>query len=58
VDQVLAFYKDKLGSKADIQESEGKAILTLASRNGLSTVTITREAGAEKTKIAIARIGK
>jgi hypothetical protein len=58
VDQVLAFYKDKLGSKADIQESEGKAILTLASRNGLSTVTITRAAGAEKTKITIARIGK
>jgi hypothetical protein len=58
VDQVLAFYKDKLGPKADIQESEGKAILTLASRNGLSTVTITRAAGAEKTKITIARIGK
>jgi len=58
VDQVLAFYKDKLGPKADIQESEGKAVLTLASRNGLSTVTITRAAGAEKTKISIVRIGK
>jgi len=58
VDQVLAFYKDKLGSKAHIQESEGKAILTLASKNGLSTVTITRAAGAEKTKISIVRIGK
>jgi len=58
VEQVLAFYKDKLGSKARIQESEGKAILTLASKNGLSTVTITREAGAEKTKITIVRIGK
>jgi hypothetical protein len=58
VDQVLAFYKDKLGSKAHVQESEGKAILTLATKNGLSTVTITREAEAEKTKITIARIGK
>jgi len=58
VDQVLAFYKDKLGPKADIQESEGKAVLTLAGKNGLSTVTITRAAGAEKTKISIVRIGK
>jgi len=58
VEQVLAFYKDKLGSKARIQESEGKAILTLASKNGLSTVTITRAEGAEKTKITIVRIGK
>jgi hypothetical protein len=58
VDQVLAFYKDKLGSKARIQESEGKAILTLVSKNGLSTVTITRAADAEKTKITIARLGK
>jgi hypothetical protein len=58
VDQVLAFYKDKLGSKAHIQESEGKAILTLATKNGLSTVTISREAGAEKTKITIGRFGK
>lgn len=58
VEQVLAFYKDKLGSKARIQESEGKAILTLVSKNGLSTVTISREAEAEKTKITIARLGK
>ena len=58
VDQVLAFYKDKLGSKARIQESEGKAILTLVSKNGLSTVTIMRQAEAEKTKITIARLGK
>jgi hypothetical protein len=58
VEQVLAFYKDKLGSKAHVQESEGKTILTLASKNGLSTVTITRAAEAEKTKITIARIGK
>lgn len=58
VDQVLGFYKDKLGSKIQIQESEGKAVFTLATKNGLSTVTITREAEAEKTKITIARIGK
>jgi len=58
VDQVLAFYKDKLGSKIRIQESEGKAMFTLATKNGLTTVTITRDTDNEKTKITIARIGK
>jgi len=58
VEQVLAFYKEKFGSKIHIQESEGKAIFTLATKGALNTVTITRDADAEKTKITIARIGK
>jgi hypothetical protein len=58
IEQVLAFYKDKLGSKIRVQESEGKAMFTYTSKNGLTTVTITRDAEAEKTKITIARIGK
>jgi hypothetical protein len=58
VDQVVAFYKNKLGSKAHIQESEGKAIITLTTKKGLTTVTVSREGEEEKTKIAIARIGK
>jgi hypothetical protein len=58
VEQVVAFYKDKLGSKIRVQESEGSARFTYTSKNGLSTVTITRDAEAEKTKITIGRIGK
>jgi hypothetical protein len=58
VEQVLAFDKDKFGSKLHIQESEGKAIFTLTTKSALNTVTITRDADAEKTKIAIARFGK
>jgi hypothetical protein len=58
IEQVLAFYKDKLGSKIRVQESEGKAMFTYTSKNGLTTVTITRDAEAEKTKITIGRIGK
>jgi hypothetical protein len=58
VEQVLAFYKEKFGSKIHIQESEGKAMFTLATKGALNTVTITRDADAEKTKITIARIGK
>jgi len=58
VEQVLAFYKEKFGSKIHIQESEGKAIFTLATKGALNTVAITRDADAEKTKITIARIGK
>jgi hypothetical protein len=58
IEQVLAFYKDKLGSKIRVQESEGNAMFTLTTNNGLTTVTLTRDAEAEKTKITIARIGK
>jgi len=58
VEQVLAFYKDKFGAKIHIQESEGKAIFTLTTKSALNTVTITRDAEAEKTKITIARLGK
>jgi hypothetical protein len=58
VEQVVAFYRDKLGSKIRVQESEGNAMFTLTSKKGLTTVTITRDPEAEKTKITIARIGK
>lgn len=58
LDQVLAFYKDKLGSKIRIQQSEENAMFTLTTKSGLTTVTLTRDAEAEKTKITIARIGK
>jgi hypothetical protein len=58
VEQVLAFYKQKLGSKIVIHEAEGNAMFTLATDNGLTTVTITRDEQEGKTKINISRIGK
>jgi hypothetical protein len=58
VDQVVAFYKEKLGSKINVAQSEGNAELTYTTSNGMTTVTITRDESAGKTKITIARIGK
>jgi len=58
VEQVLAFYRDKFGSKIRIQESEGNAMFTLSTPGGLTTVTITRQEDSGVTKINISRIGK
>ncbi len=58
VDQVVGWYKGKLGSKINVQVQEGKATFTLMGAHGLSTVTISREEGAEVTKINIARMGR
>ena len=58
VEKVLAFYKDKFGSKITIQESEGNAEFTLLTKTAVNTVTITRDEDASKTTINIARMGK
>ena len=57
-EKVLAFYKDKFGSKITIVESEGKTEFNFLSASGMTTVTITRDERSDKTKINIARIGK
>jgi hypothetical protein len=58
LDKVLAFYKERLGSRITIQQAEGNAMFQLATNKGLTTVTMTRDEGSGKTKINIARIGK
>jgi zinc ribbon protein len=58
MDKVVAFYKDKLGSKARVTESEGKTTFTLFSSNGISAVTISRDESSGKTKINIGHLGK
>ena len=57
-EKVLAFYKDKFGSKITIVESGGNAEFNFLSASGMTTVTITRDEESDKTKINIARIGK
>jgi hypothetical protein len=58
VDKVESFYKDKFDSKITLVENEGKVMFNYLSSQGMTTVTITRDASAGKTKINIARIGK
>jgi hypothetical protein len=57
-EKVMAFYKDKFGSKINIVESEGKTVFNFLSNRGMTTVTVTRDEGTDKTQINIARIGK
>ncbi|HEV2234746.1 MAG TPA: zinc-ribbon domain-containing protein [Terriglobia bacterium] len=56
--KVMEFYKNRLGSKINIVESEGKSVFNFISSNGMTTVTVSRDEGTDKTKINIARIGK
>lgn len=58
VSTVVAFYRGKFGSKALIQETGGRTQFTVTGSNGLTTVIIEREEGAEKTKISISSIKK
>ena len=57
-EKVMAFYKNKFGSKINIMESEGKSVFNFISTNGMTTVTVSRDEGTDKTQINIARIGK
>jgi len=58
VDKVLSFYKDKLGPKALVQETNGQALVQLAGPNGLFSITIAHDEASGKTKFSITRIGK
>lgn len=58
LDKVESFYKERLGSKISIIDSEGKAVFNYLTSRGMTTVTMTRDEGTGKTKINIARIGK
>jgi hypothetical protein len=58
VDQVMAFYKDKLGSTAMVTQSGGQVVVQTLGANGEVTVGITSDAALGKTKITITSIGK
>ena len=58
VDQVLAFYKDKLGPTAMVTQSGGQAVVQVLGANGEITVAIKPDSGSGKTKISINSIGK
>jgi hypothetical protein len=58
VDKVLSFYKDKLGPKALVQESNNQALVQVAGPNGLLSITIAHDEASGKTKFSITHIGK
>jgi hypothetical protein len=58
VDKVVSFYKDKLGPKALVQQSNNQALVQLAGSNGMISIVISPDESSGKTKISITRIGK
>lgn len=58
VEQVVAFYKDKLGPKANVNESNGKTTFTLFTNSGIYSVVVSSEGSAGKTRIDIGHLGK
>jgi hypothetical protein len=58
VDKVINFYKQKLGSKAYVQEAEGRAVLQVGGSDGAFNIVIAPDAAQGKTQITITRIGK
>jgi len=58
VDKVVSFYKDKLGSRLSVQQSEGKVLLQLVGSAGQTNITVFRDDSAEKTRFTIIRIGR
>jgi hypothetical protein len=58
VDKVLGYYKDKLGPKALVQQTNNQVLIQIGGQNGLSTITIGRDEASGKTQVSIARIGK
>jgi len=58
VDKVLSYYKDKLGPKALVQQTDKGALVQVGGQNGLFTITVARDAASGKTQVGIARIGR
>jgi zinc-ribbon domain len=58
VEQVLAYYKDKFGSKINVVEAMGNAEFTYSTRTSATNVTITHDEDSGQTKINYSRMGK
>ena len=60
VEDVVNYYKEKLGPKVSVTESEGNYQLTRAddASEGITIVHVSREEGAESTKIVVSHMGK
>ena len=57
-DQVLAFYKEKMGSTAIITQNGQQALLQLSGSNGYVNVAIAPDSESGKTKFKITSVGK
>ena len=58
VDQVVSFYKDKLGSGLAVRQSEGKTLMQLVGSAALIEISVFHDDSAGKTKFSISRTGR
>jgi hypothetical protein len=58
LDAVVAFYKEQMGPKAHMMHSDTEAIFHLGDQATLTTVSVSRTAEEEHTRIVISRITK
>ncbi len=58
VDKVVSFYKEKLGPKLTVTQSEGTAILQLTTATGSINIAVSREKDGNTTKIAATEMSK
>lgn len=57
-DQVVAFYKEKLGSNAMVTQNGAQAFLQLAGSNGYVNIAIAPDSPSGKTRFKISSVGK
>lgn len=58
VEQVLAFYKEKLGPDITVIQSQDKTQFMYGTKTGMTTVSLERDDDSGQTKITIVRMGK
>lgn len=57
-DKVVAFYKDKLGPTAAVNQSGGSAVVQVVGAQGVTDVTVTSDSATGKTTFTISSIQK
>lgn len=58
VDQVTAFYKDKLGSNVMVTQRGQQALVQLTGSNGYVNISVAPDGNTGKTKFTISSVGK
>jgi hypothetical protein len=58
VDKVLSFYKEKLGPKALVRETNNQALVQIGGPTGVFSIAIGHDEASGKTKFSITRMGK
>jgi hypothetical protein len=56
-EKVVSFYKDKLGPRVRIEQTDSQAVLQVGNSNDLLNITVNRDVASGQTKFSIMRMG-